>query len=436
MGSTPSGADWCIKALHPSDPITEVRGIPDESAVPTTFMNYQSVYTVSPAAGAAGTWSLDGQLIPNPLSFGAALYTDSVGNHAIEFVNSQLPTTSHLARISGFVEDFSRWRLAYASVTIYQDGPDLANQGTVVVCQKPVEPARFNLYCGPDAGSSVGRHHAFHLDANDLPNYNASQGMPNAYFGRSRDGAYIPLKLTRTHQTWHSKRDLTYQATAASLTPYSTAGGCGSLSLASSVNLTTNDMYPFLSMNDVHHYTGGGVQSIAGDLTSDFCNENWADFSFRNLAVTTSLSFFFRFGFEVQVDPSSVMAPHLRLSPASDPQALATYYAISRELKDAYPADYNDLGKIWDVIKSVGKVILPPLTSMIPVVGPAVSSVMSSVMNAPTEKRVEEATKRLSQPTRGSTASQADVELVQEAKRTPRVKPRLGGKTVRFPKRR
>jgi hypothetical protein len=47
-----------------------------------------------------------------------------------------------------------------------------------------------------------------------------------------------------------------------------------------------------------------------------------------------------------------------------DCRALDTYFAIARELKDAYPADYNDLGKIWDIISRVGKKVLPVLKVM------------------------------------------------------------------------
>lgn len=412
FGTTPSGRDWCIKALHPSDPLTEVRGIPDESSVPSLFMNYQSVYTISPANGATGTWTLDGQLIPNPLSFGAASYTDSISTKMVEFVNTQIPGASHPDRLTTFLGEFARWRLAYASVTIYQDGPDLANQGTVVVCQKPVEPTRFNLVDGQSTQFvALGLHHAFHLEAYDLPDYTRSQSMPNAYFGKSKEGIYIPLKLTKTHQAWHSHRDLTYQASSASGSPYNQTGTGGRIMLASNVSSVTTGQYPFLSLNDVHQVTGT-YTDLHGTLTSDFCNENWADFSFRNMAVTTSLSCFFRFGFEVQVMPASSLAPHLKLSPESDPTALAAYFAISRELKDAYPADFNDLGKIWDVISSVAKKASPFL-GMIPGIGPALSAVVPMV--AETGDRIRAAVSRSRNPTQGSTASASDLEIARNA---------------------
>lgn len=422
MGSTQAGKDWCIKALHPSDPINEVRGIPDESSVPSLMMNYQSIHTVSPSNGATGTWSLDGQMIPNPLSFGAALYTDSNGPHAAEFLNQQIAGGDHSTRLGGFLRDFQRWRLAYASVTIYQDGPDLANQGTVVVCQKPVEPVRFNIFQQYDpAGVTInttgsrGLHHAFHMESHDMPDYAASQAMPNAYFGRSKEGVYIPLKLTKTHQTWHSHRDLTYQSNASQLSVYANDQIGGSLTLNNSVDAITRDVYPFLSLNDLHaHVTGLGVyEGPKGELTSDFCNENWADFSFRNMAVTTSLSFFFRFGFEVQTLPTSTLSPHLKISPQPDPVAIESYYFISRELKDAYPAEYNDLGKIWDVISSVAKKVAPALGA-VPIVGGVLPDVVRGIAGA--GDRIRQAYKNSEGGTRGSVASAADIDALKEAR--------------------
>lgn len=393
------------------------------------FMNYQSVYTISPGAGTTGTWSLDGQLIPGPLSFGAATYTDSAGVHAVEFINTQIPGATHGDRLAGFLSDFTRWRLAYAAVTIYQDGPDLANQGTVVVCQKPVSPARYTLDAGDlQSAAGLGFHPAFHLEAPDLPNYTTSQSMPNAYFGRSREGAYIPLKLTHSHQAWHSQADLQFQATNAAISSYASNVYGGRLILPTSLADNVS-AYPYLSCNDVHLKAGDPANNaIYGSVTSNFCNENWADFSFRNMAVTTSLSLFFRFGFEMQTQPGSVLTPHLKLSPEYDPQSIDTYFKISRELKDGYPADFNDLGKIWDVISSVAKSVAPALT-MIPGIGPAVSG--GTMLAASMGDRIRGALSRASQPTIGNTASQADIEAVRAKERAAPITAHLKAVTSR-----
>lgn len=388
-----------------------MRGIPDESSVPSLFMNYQSVYTVSPRSGATGTWKLDGQLIPNPLSFGAVVQTDSVGTALTEFVNTQIPGDSHPQRLSEFLKEFTRWRLAYASVTIYQDGPDLANQGTIVVCQKPVKPVVTHPVPMPMVAS--GYRPSFTLNASDLPNYEASQAMPNAYFGKSREGAYIPLKLTRTCQKWHSASDLVYQATASAIIDYDDGVAGGRADIPSVAQEEVLGQYPFASVNDLHY--NPEISTLCGSLTSNFCNDNWADFSFRNLSVQSSVSMFFRFGFECQLQPTSALSPHLKLSPPSDPLAISKYFAVSRELKDAYPADHNDLGKIWDVISSIVKTVGPAL-SVIPVAGPILATALPAA--AAFGDRIRQAAQRSKRSTQGNTASQSDIELLRNVVKT------------------
>lgn len=420
FGATPSGVDWCVKALHPSDPITEVRGVPDKSCFPTMFMNYQTVATITPPVNATGTWSTDLQLIPHPICFCAGSATFSTGTTSIEILNSQVPGAlpyAHVQKYANFIASFKRWRLAYASVTVYQDGPDLANQGTVVACQKPVAPFMYNLTNPVEGGypsHSVGAFHAFHMEASDLPNYSNSQSMPNAYFGRSRDGLYMPLKLSGEFD-WHSPADSIYQASAAAINDTVTSPTYLQVILPYNTNIVSSGQRPFITLNDAHAYRVGTAEvQIAADPTSAFCSTTWGDISFRNMAVTTSLSCFFRFGFECQVAPESTMSPQLKLSPPYDRLALETYFAISRELKDGFPADYNDLGKIWSVIKDAASAIAP-MVSLIPGVGPLLvggGKVVGSVVDA-----VSGAVKRTTGPTLNNTASESDKEKTRQVVR-------------------
>lgn len=415
FGATSTGADWCVKALHPSDPMTEVRGVPDQSAVPSLFMNYQTVTTISPSNGASGTWAVDMQLLPHPVGFASYSKTDSVGTVVSEVLNAQLSGTDHGPKFDSFRNSFKRWRLAYASVTIYQDGPDLANQGTVVACQKPVEPAMWSPTVGNLNGiytGMMGYFHAFNLNASDLPDYTASQAMPNAYFGRSREGLYMPLKLTHTHQVWHSIADSVYQATSASVNEDVTNPSFLQLGLPFSGSAIATGSYPFTTLNQLHYYqTGNDAGNLAGTPTSPFCNSNWGDISFRNMAVTTSLSLFFRFGFECQVTPDSILAPHLKLSPPYDPAAVSAYFSIARELKDAYPADFNDLGKIWGAIKDAASV-LAPVVELIPGIGNTV--VTAGKIAGRIGDKIVGAVQRSAEPTIGNTASEADRERVRQ----------------------
>lgn len=123
------------------------------------------------------------------------------------------------------------------------------------------------------------------------------------------------------------------------------------------------DLQPLYMQFGVSSVMSGG----AGELTSAMMNGTVAHISARNLSTSTSFTFFFRYGIEMQVVPRSTLAPQMKLSPPYDAVALNAYFAIARELKDAYPANYNDLGKLWDVISNAARTVLP----FIGVSGPA-----------------------------------------------------------------
>lgn len=357
LGSTTEGRDWCIKALHPSDPLTEVRGIPDHSAVPSVLMNYQSTFTLAPQAGATGSWSFDASLLPHPIAFMAVQATDSVGTLEYEFDNTQLTGATHAAKYATYTAMAQRWRLAYMAVTVYQDGPDLANQGTIVVSQPPVMPRAYYpcftdtvidvLSCGTKCVA---------YDADDAPNFATSQATPNAYFNRSREGAYVPLKLTETCQDWSSEAD------AVSITNNAKRGPDGTLMI-----LDVNDTlryWPFWGLEPAYAQPSAPVFKVSP--TSPLLNGTVAHISAKNLDVGTKYSFFVRCGIEMQVSPSSLLSPQLKLSPPYDPVALDAYFMIARELKDGFPANYNDLGKIWDAISSAAADVLPILQKLGP----------------------------------------------------------------------
>jgi hypothetical protein len=230
----------------------------------------------------------------------------------------------------------------------------------------------------------------------DMPGFELAQNMPNAYFGNSRDGVYMPLKLTRSCQKWRSEATL-YQNWGITGTNedgnYPAAGedylrpiDGTAVSCASTIPITADvdplAQWPFwgpdgeLAVLKIVDY-GGGKQGIYGfgtPATSELCNDTIGAICFRNLDLTSRLSIVYRVGFEIQVQPGTALTPLQKLSPPHDEQAISSYFAIARELKDAHPADFNDLGKIWDVISSVGKTVLPAVTPFLGPVAPALGA--------------------------------------------------------------
>jgi hypothetical protein len=414
FGETPNGIDWCIKALHPSDPMTEVRGLPDKSAVPSLMMNYQSTYTLSPASGATGTWSFDSSLLPHPVGLMYTYKTDSTGSSAAMFNNSQLDGLTHRAKYESFLGFAQRWRLAYMSVTCIQDGPDLSNQGTIAVCQPPVHPRKFSA-ASTATSPAVSWISApvVSYSAEDYPTFEAMQAFPNAYFNRSKEGAYVPLKLTKTCQQWRSQADDVYHSSAL------TAGvPTASFSVPTSTGVCN---YPFIDLTR-YAVSAGGVPAF-GQSTSDMCNDTFAHICARNLSVATSFTFFVRAGFEIQVAPTSVLAPQLRISPMYDPVALKAYFMIARELKDAYPSEYNSIDTLWRVISSAAKTVAPFL-SAIPVAGPALSAIVPMV--AGVGDTIADAVKsRGAQTTSGQKITDRSMKTVVSAAELERARDRL-----------
>jgi len=386
-------------------------------------MNYQTTATLAIAPDAETPWSFDLTLLPHPLFFaywtGAHAY-DPATETTVEgnFRNAQIAPagTAVDSLVNSWMALAKRWRLCYQSVTILQDGPDLANQGTIAICQSTFEPRITYTGCGlgtEDATFDSLYPLAYWDELTEGPNFERSQAMPNAMIGRSRDGGYVPLKLTDTCQEWHSEKDFIIPVNKGTQ-------GTGNISGFVQLQSTLTPAFPFPSVVPAH----GTVGHYEGQRIPDLMNGNVAHISARNLSDQTSFTFQFRMGIEIQLDPSSTLTPQLKLSPPYDPTALDTYFAIARELKDGYPADYNVTGKLWNVIKDALKVIAPPLLTMIPggqalvpLVEPTLTgldSVGKAIKQKRQERREEAARLAAAAPKNTIELSQATVERARE----------------------
>jgi len=240
------------------------------------------------------------------------------------------------------------------SVTAHQDGPDLSNQGSLVACQKPAIPRTLFTGCADAATALYASTKISSFSTSDAPNFDNAQAMPNAYFNQSKHGAYMPLKLTHTCQTWKSPdKDITRIQGASAV---SVGGSVRLPGLGAGAAAT----WPYYDVEQAQA-DSSNADPIQGDGVLDWGNSTYGAICARNLSVATSFTFYVRVGVEIQCGPESPLSPYLRLSPPHDPLALKMYYAIARELKDAYPADYNDLGKLWPLIRGAAKLVAPIL---------------------------------------------------------------------------
>lgn len=308
-------------------------------------MTYYNVYRLSCPAGETLNWGFDLTIQPNVVHQACAVVLDhdSLVTSNISFLNQSLapantpnPTYSQCLQ-QWFTMGIEAHRLIAYGVTAYQDGPSLSNQGTLTAAQWEVHRRRFFVDGVAADATPTAFSKLVQYQATDLAGYESSQHMPNAYFGESKDGCYMPIRLSHFEE-YTSDADIE-QFSNSALTGFN---------IPVPTVATTVGYPPFPAMLPAYCDTPG---ILGGNVMYRPLNSIWGGISCRNLSPATSFAFYFRQTIECRLTPTSFLTPQLSVSPAYDPVAIASYFRISRELKDAYPADFNDLGKLWEVIK-------------------------------------------------------------------------------------
>jgi len=396
------------------------------------MINYQSTARVSSPVDSVDTWNFASQITPHPVSFGYWTAVDSSGESVGDFhamLNQQLLGDDHVEKMTTFLEQCERWRLAYLGVTVHFDGPALANQGTIVVNQAPYAPLTYSASLTNSGGlGEIVAYPSIHVADGgsaslgpDFPRYDRSITMPNSYTGQVKDGVYVPLKLTKTCQQWRSKSDLRLWTTSIR---ESGEFGTARLALPQTAGVL---QYPLPGFPIFAYATLSGPE-LPAQATSSFLNDVVANICARNMSVDASLIFTFRVGIEAMVEPGSILSPYQRVSPQYDSAALKSYFLVSRELKDAYPADFNDLGRLWDVISGAVNTVAPLLGVIHPALGMGARGV---VMAGDAIRKIASKPKGMKQT--GAPAAAVDREVKTIMKKLDSVATRKAA-VVRFPK--
>lgn len=406
--------------------------------MPSLLMNYSSSYNIAAPAGTVTTWGGNCQFFPHPLCW-AALGLFPTGGAVVgrNLYNPQFTGANWATRLAGLLNTVQRWRLAYYGVTVTLNAPSTASQGVITACQRPVtlsdggSVSGYTVIAGPaNAHAAIPRIRTF--DADDEPAFTSCQIMPMAYTGKAIEGLYLPLKMTKDAQRWRSAADnfLFYRSAA-------NTGG-----LPATAPITAGRDYPFIGLiangdpidSPVRYFNTDasaihelGSASMTGGVVPDFLDRYFGDVCFQGLDVDASLTITIRCGFEVQVAPTSQFAPQLRLSPRHDPMAIDSYFAVSRELKDAYPEAYNSFDKLFGVIKTIAKTVLPVVSTIFPAAAPIAGAIGGVVdLLLPSQK-----TNPMDKPVPAASA-QAPAIVVKEVAPAPRrrkAKPRTANRT-------
>lgn len=331
------------------------------------FQAYQGSFKVTPPGNFVGAYDINIHFYPHPIIWAVAYLEDHNGNHFWQtFLNPSLsgPAQDYVTAYSALTTVCSQYRIGYLGVTGYHDAPATANQGLVAVAQYSERPFRAALFSNqltqgyqapcevwPDAARGFG----------DL------QTMPNSYLGNARDGFYSPYKLSRNFNDWRASAEACAYVNQAALVNHPGFG--------TDPQVQTTPPLPDASIGNWPYAMAATYVDGQGVPTSWMVHPR-ADYQIIHAFATgldnaSSYTFYIRTGYEYQVLPSSPLVSNQTISPACDATALASYFAVSRELRDAYPADYNDLGKI---LEEIGEIASDVIGTVFPIAKPIFSA--------------------------------------------------------------
>lgn len=386
-GISSTGAAWLAKAIHPSDAVFTVDGIPTMDAVPSAALNYTSTVTV-PAPGGA-LWNCECILSPTPIYFAKVISGDGTAYGSTTIRNTQLGTTStwsefgatgrtahaeYMRVISKLIQNY---RMTYASVTATLSASATQNQGSVSCAQYSPSVRNFgsmnvfSLVSAPGlAGATAAPLAVYPMGRRS---FGELQNTPGGISWEAKRGVYSVLKLDGNFSKWQSIRDSIAIGTAISTD--APDAGYGD---PSEVQINGNHLHNFAGAASATAVDCAvGPQSTQAYLSSEssgpdaryaadtfFANlqpscTNISHLYFQNLDPSASIVFTVRVGFEATVPPNSTLIGQVGAPVDYDPIALANYFKISRQMLAGYPSEYNVFGALFNVAKTLLPKALP-----------------------------------------------------------------------------
>lgn len=323
LGETTAGSAWAYKALHPSDTVVGIGGVPDKSCLYTTFQNYMQQVSINPTellgivvtgeTNSTPMWSMDIIQSPHPLyPMRIKLWRDDNPSNFRDFViyNNQLGVNLETDKNAfefvrelntAFMKNFEKYRIAYQGLTINSTASDMFNQGNVTATQY-TWPVTYNQNfritsissCFPSAshtqveymaqdGMIATKMESRVIDPNSIlmtmqcgsavirdkmKTYDELIQMPLAYTGVAKLGIYQPLKLTDF--SWKKTDDLYYYISEPSQVPINNPVGYNSNNPISRISSSDTSKTTIFKPNelDKSYLTVGAVDGnvkLGGD---------------------------------------------------------------------------------------------------------------------------------------------------------------------------
>lgn len=380
-GITPSGAAWLAKAIHPSDAVFTVEGIPTLDACPTAPLNYTATYTIP--APAAAKWNCEVILNPSPTYFGKVITGDGAAYGTYTVRNQQLGVssvwsefgaaarTAHSEYMTTVGKLIQNYRLTYASVTATLSASSTQNEGSVACAQ--YSPSVRHMATAPavdltsGAALSVGTTAPLAIYPIARRGFGELQNTPGGVAWEAKKGVYSILKLDGEFDKWRSSRDTLFIGEQLESDAEDTQYGNPSIGHVMGVH--TRDFtgagaataYDCIVGPQGCQYfgicagtgaTATNVPTNSRALLEPSCS-NISHIKFQNLDPDASVVVTMRVGFEATVPPQSTLIGQVGAPMEYDPVALATYFGLARQMLAAYPSEYNVFGALFNVAKSL-----------------------------------------------------------------------------------
>lgn len=390
LATTPGGKAFTMKALHPSEHTIKSARVPGGNRNSVAIQADMVVTLPMPDVPDAIVRVTQSPNIAIPAmveflqpNYAQTQYVYDLFNPAFGGEMKQLPALSFAGEFFGqkIQPNVKEYRITSQSVTVELVAPAVADQGTIIsaIYNTPSMTGQYNMPLDlgdGNVGMSVYPDFCF---IETPPDDSKLILGTTAFTGKARDGVYQPLKLTSFK--WRNANDPTMYFNVNNMCDPS-----------QKYNLTPGDNFYFPFVLDGTNADPGSWESRPP--LPKMCGSSVGITYLKGLSKDASVRVRMRQVVEITALPSTVYAPMLEPALPPDETALKMYFEISAKMKDGYPASYNDLGRLKDIITTIGKQVLPsvePFLAAIPGVGTALTAAKAVI---PMVKTIKDAVQK------------------------------------------
>lgn len=339
-----AGRRWLTKALHPAEASIKAPKAPGSSRYPTTVQEVTSTFVLNPPSGIASTDTWEFRIVTHtdplcPMEFYSNITGSTEAFHGSYFNQAFFKTSDSFkvhtqpeaaAIFAAFQSACETYRINALSTTGIFVGPTIADQGSILSSQF--------IDCARDMAMAPGSpvHDILPLAniwVDPLPAMSEAALGQRPYVSDAREGWYSPQKMEQPGH-WARVNDVARRGRYI-----------GSTVNPGEMDLTDCVPWPAL------YGAAAGTLFLWPRCYDNSCSQTFV----KGLSPQTSFRVTLRMVIEMGVTPNNDYAAFATDPAPPDPVAYELYMSIVNELLDAYPADYNDAGKIWGKIKAVAK---------------------------------------------------------------------------------